>query len=592
MSGSALLRSFGETLEVCGSCVNWINNGILVRRFTFPEGTTINTAIFASFRPSPQRTAAFSGAIPAKEDAIVIVTPQCAHIYYLSGSTFLVNFSCPIIKVLGCDHGLILSRDMNMTPYDEVLDAAKLPKFFLLNDPLLEFSSVVFSDKTPVSHKEEILYFGDSAGANNLCVTFETETSSLRIYHTLQLRQQSSLLPEQASVKGREFARRKSTRKSSNIFPSQEIDSTLEASLFMSRLDNNPYFNKDTLNSEIIFSSPMSSYHNLQTINKEVLLTLIHEFNLYTNLESIDVKLLNRGLTSCFFITNKEEASAIFLMFEKSFRKSFHSFKKSEKIEGNSMTTTEMGFGVHKRTVLVVLKNNSSIYFYDPFLAVRSNTIEFPTNHEKLIKFVKHSNTTYLITEGGIYQSEIILSPQHELVINCFKNLEVILEDYQFVLFNFLWSSILFTESCADWDALVLTLIALFIAPYVKSNPYHPINQSPHLYVFSEKYKFYLTALPRIIPYAEGFHRYSSNIYELIIYSFFLIKEDVRLDISRAADLLLVEELLLHIVPWSGISLNWHTLNNLSDSKKPPCKYTQFIYLFNFVYFLLFIFFC
>ena len=165
--------------------------------------------------------------------------------------------------------------------------------------------------------------------------------------------------------------------------------------------------------------------------------------------------------------------------------------------------------------------------------------------------------------------------------------LEVILEDHQFIAFTFIWSSIHFTESCSDWDAFVLTLIILFIAPFIKSNPYHPMNRTPHLYVSSERYKSYLTALPRIGSYAEGLYNYSSNFHEHIIYILFLVKEDARLDVSRTADFLLVEELLLHLVPWSDISLNWDTLNNLSDSKRPPCKDIILFIHFSFIFFSL-----
>lgn len=570
----SMLNPFGERLEIRGTSVYWINNGILVRKFTFSEGTNISSAIFTSFRASSQNKSLpnISG---SKEDAIVIITTQCAHVYYLSGATFLVNLPYSITKVLSCDRGLILSRDTSNDEHH--IDSFTIPNFFLMSDPLLDLGAIVSSSIASISLSEEIIFFGDSSTPSALCVTFDVKKATLKVYSVRHMSLQTSTFSNQFPVKIKDYSRRKSSRISSGNYDSTDAESTLEASIFNSRLDQSLSHTRDIGNLESIDGitiNSISSFAGSQNIQKEVLLTLIESFRLSSHISNLDVHLFSYSSSYCVAVTDSAQLQAIFLTFEMEFSQKPSKFKGSQKIDAISVTPMNLVFNGLTREVAIILTPDSLVYFYDSFSQVQSAAIRFPLDWKRVVKLSIYAGSIYAVTEEGHYKTELSLEPHSSLVEKPFKILSLILEEPEFIAFNFLWTSILFTESSfTEWDAFVSAIILLFIPSNILGNSSHPFNSNHDAYSFSEQYSLYLATLQNFLGSAHDLILDNSNFRQQFIFSLFLIKEDARLDIAFQQEVELLEELLSHLSAWSDCLPNWRTSITIGETKRVTGKF-------------------
>lgn len=578
MLETSLLNPFGENLEIRGNSVYWINNGILVRKFTFSEGTTISSAIFTSFQ-TPHRSKSFSATQNSTEDAIVIITTQCAHVYYLSGATFLVSLPYSISKVLSCDRGLILSRD---TSSDEPnIDSFVIPNFFIMSDPLLDIGSIVSSSVASISHSEEMIYFGDSSTANALCATFDVNKAMLKIYSVRHISSQPSNFSNNFFVKPKDYSRRRSSRLGLGHNDTTDIESTLETSVFQSRLDLSLSHTRDIGGleaSESATNHTTTSYNGQQHIQKEVLLTLVESFQLNSYISNLDVHLFSFSSSYCVAVTDTVQRQAIFLTFEQdTFQKSFK-FKGSQKIEALSVSPIKLGINESSREIAIILTVNSLVYFYDSFSQIQSDLMRFPFHWKRVTQLSINCGSVYAITDEGHYKTELKLEPQDFLVTKCFQMLGLILTEPEFISWNFLWASILFTESSfTEWDAFVSAIILLIIPHDTITNHSHDFLSNPESYTFSDQYCIYLKNLPNLQRPPDDALVNNHNFFRHFIFSLFLIKEDARLDIALQGEVVHLEELLHHLLSWSDCLSTWCASIFDHHLKRVPSKFLAFI---------------
>lgn len=547
---ASLYNSFGGSLQIKGSSVYWINNGILVRKFTFSLGTTISCAIFTSFKSTSQLKLRSDSAV---EDAIVIVTSQCVHVYYLSGPTFLVNLPCSISNVLSCDRGVIFSRDLSSD--DSNYDNIMIPNFFLMSDPLLELGAIVSSSIASISRSEQLLYFGNSNNSVVLGVTFDAKQHALKVYSARHVNTSNST---QFPVKAREHPRRKSSRVSGPLDTTTETNFSLESSVFQTRLDHSLFSTRELSSYETAdgFSNSFnssSSFLGFQNIQKEVLLTLIESFHLSSHTSSLAVHHFSLSTISCIVVTDSLQQQSIFLTFECAASQKQLKFLRSQKVDAISVSPIPMTIHGTTREVALILTPESSVYFYDPFLHVKSDHIQFPATWKKIAKLSIHSGSIFAVSEEGHYNTEFSLEPHSELVQKCFKMLALLLDESDYVAFLFLWATILFLEeSFTEWDSLVSAITILFIPSQVLNNCDMLFSTSPTDYSYSNQYSVYLSRLSGYTGNFDDATLSASSIRQQLLLLLFLIKEDSRLDVSLGKEVNLLEEILVHLLSWSG----------------------------------------
>lgn len=565
-----LRRPFGESLEIKGRTVYWVNNGILVRKFTFPRGTQITSAVFTSFQSSSPSMPK-NGSSKLKEDAVVIVTLQFCHIYYMSGPTFLVNIPRSISKVIRCDRGLILSRDVSND--DLTTDNFTLPKFFLMNDPLLDLGAIVSSSIASISQFEEMLYFGDSNPVDALCVTFDVRKFSLNIYSVRHISSQVSSLSNQAFPKSKDYSRRRSNRVSSAILDSIDTES-LESSLFHSRMDQPIINSRDMTNANPSESASMTSnIFGSLSFRKEALLTLIDSFHFNVDVSDLNIHSISYSSNYCVAVTDASRNQTVFLVFEYDINSRALKFNRSAKMSARSVSPIALSLHTNTRDVILILTSDSSAIFFDPFLQIKSQTLCFPKDWITTTNLFVHSDNVYAMTNEGYHKTDITLISHSSLVTKCFKTLALVLESPDYVTFTFLWATIRFTnKSYTEWDALVSTIILTFIPSDIQKAECPPFIFSPEEYSFSKQYSSYLSNIRILLATLNDVGRITSNFRQALIFSLFLIKEDSRLDIARIQDAYLLEELLIHLLAWSGTSMGWTRSLTIGMNKVVPCK--------------------
>lgn len=563
---ASLHNSFGGSLQIKGSSVYWINNGVLVRKFTFSLGTIISCAIFTSFKSTSQIKLHPDSAV---EDAIVIVTSQCAHVYYLSGPTFLVNLPCSISNILSCDRGVIFSRDSSDDiNYDNIL----IPNFFLMSDPLLELGAIVSSSIASIARSEQLLYFGNSNNSVVLGVTFDAKQHALKVYSARHVNSSNST---QLPIKARDHSRRKSSRVNGQLETITDTSLLPESSIFQTRLDHSLFNTRELSSYETADGFPSSfnsttSLFGFQNIQKEVLLTLIESFHLNSHISSLAVHHFSFSTISCVAITDSLQQQAIFLTFEGATTQKQVTFLSSQKIDAISVSPIPMTMHGSTREVALILTTESSVYFYDPFSHVKSDPIRFPASWKKIARLSIHSGSIFAISEDGHYNTELTLDPNNELVKKCFKMLALLLDESVYVAFLFLWAAILFLqESFTEWDSFVSAITILFIPSQVLDNYGKLISSLPTDYSFSTQYSVYLS---RLSEYTGNFDIISaSSIRQQLLILLFLIKEDSRLDVSLRKEVKLLEELLVHLLSWAGCSISLGT--PMEEAKSIRCKF-------------------
>lgn len=573
--------AIGESLEIRGNAVYWINNGSLVRKFTFSEGTCISSAIFTSFKASTQGKSLTSKSLTTDdsptENAIVIIIMQCAHVYYLSGASYLVNLPYSISKVLSCHWGLVLSRDVSSDAHAH--ENVPAPNFFLMSDPLLDLGAIVSSSIASISQSEEMIYFGDSMHFGEFCVTFDIEKDTLKVYSVRHISSHNSSFTHQLSTRIKDHSRRKSSRVSSGYFDATDSNLTLETSLFPSKPDQNTSNAREVASLDMAenfsgfpYSTSSSTSTGTQNIHKEALLTLIDSFRLKSNITDLDAHLFSFSTGFCVVVTDSAQHQAIFLSFEWDPSQKIMKFKGSQKMEAISVSPTHVNYNGIAREVAVILTSEPCVNFYDPFSNILSDNIRFPSDKRKITKLSNYKGNIYAITEEGHYKTELTLEPHSSLVIRCFKLLGLILDESDYIAFSFLWASIMIIEgSFTEWDALVSSVILLFVPSECLKELTHSLTTHPDIFAFSEQYCVYLSIAPKFLTRYESVNY--PNFRQQFLFSLFLIKEDSRLDIALRSEVTLVEELLLHLSSWSACLASWGNSIALGKTKKIPCEF-------------------
>lgn len=545
----------GKVLEIKENTVLWINNGVLVRKFTFPKGTEISHALFTSFTSSSPSQRNSHGNPKSKEDAVVIVVHQFCHVYYLSGPTFLVNIPRSISKVLKCDRGLILSR--NPLVENNSNDSATLPRFFLMSDPLSELGAIVSTSTKSISNFEDMLFFKDIGATNALCLTFDSEKLTLNAYFVRYISPYSSSFAPDV-FKPKDTTKRKSARLSSAPFSDMVDSDPLEVSLFNSKNDFSSSNFRDMIN--IDSSETKSALFSLDSSNalsyrKEVLLTLIDYFHFDSHISNLEQQFFTYNSKYCISIVDTTQMQCVFLHFENNSFPNSVKFQRSVTMNASSVNPMRIQInGIHRDVALVLVGNNSAVLF-DPFMEVESHTFFLPQEWGQISKFTCHAGSVYAHSTQTRHKVSISLSPQTGLVSKCMKTLMIALEEHDFVQFNFLWTIIKFSDELfTEWDAFACAVLLLFLSGAIATDSQHSFIAHPENYCNSEQYFQYAKSIATFAPNLKEEEFTTADFHKACLFCLFLVKEDARLDVSLQNEVESLEQLLTHLFAWIGFS--------------------------------------
>jgi len=129
----------------------------------------------------------------AKRRALVVCLKNQAHVFYLSGTSYVIHLPFEVQYALAAPNGLLLQRKF---PKSGVSNNAKdFPRLFSLTDPLVEVGLVVTQEGGPLDSSEEIIFISNTSSDDaNKNVTESSATKSSDILFAVTQNVKKSLI--------------------------------------------------------------------------------------------------------------------------------------------------------------------------------------------------------------------------------------------------------------------------------------------------------------------------------------------------------------------------------------------------------------
>lgn len=489
------------------SSVLWSRNGVLVRKFSFPDTPPVAIkAVFVSFQPTNQHENQHqplqSG--PAA-NSIAILASEYLHTYHLKGSFNIISLPFAVSSISACPYGLILSRNFDAPGSSSDADNDLAPKFYLMSNPLLDLIPINASSLTSIYFSEEPVYFGNISDTP-YCVTYDSFRQEVNIYH---------------------------------------IRSSQNASLSYHRV-----FDESIRHAKV------------QSNSSQLTLTSIGSFSLYATLDHLSVSTCNLDNNTAIIISNSLNNTISVLIFNSPDHPSSATpaLVKSFEIPGSSPLLVP---DITKRnSILIVLSSPSTFYFFDPFFNLRSFAIKFPTHWKSITKLGAYnygaSDLIFAYSDSNkFYNISLPVSPKDDLAAKIFLGLSKLLDLKVFRVFNFTWSLLLNSHLVlSEWEALVASLVGQLY-------PYDSLKSVLESSLFSDYmmnsftlHEILPTALDIINSFDDG-DKITSELCPHIINFLHYIREEFRLEYTSRASLSRIDKLLTYLSHWSGWNDSW-----------------------------------
>lgn len=404
----------GNKLSVVNDTVYWTNNGIFLRKFSFPDSTNLK-AVFVDF---PQYQKLQKGNAHSKR-AIAILNSAKIHIYFIGGSFHIVKPPFVTSSISSCPYGLILSRNFGTDPTDT---EEYITKFYLLSNPLSFCEPIYPFSLTNISYSEEIVHFGASDKVP-FCICYDPINRLIKIYHVRKHNARfhgSNILQLESKKKGSSAFNINMKHKA--IIPEEYPAPSLMFAII------------DSFQSDLFIQNPVS-----------ISSTYFEEYSTIT---------LNEEDTISTMIFSNEDANTTKLV-------------NTYEFPGISSANVKLPNG---SPILVILNSPDSFYFADLFLQVKSKTFLIPQdwipiNRLEVSSEEDEDDYLYAIGANKFYNLETFLFPKNFLPAIIFQALYQYCNPVLVRMLHFEWAYLQYKNiSINEWESFSICISTLIFS--------------------------------------------------------------------------------------------------------------------------------
>lgn len=512
-----------------------IKGSIIMKVLTYEED--IVTATYTHFSNSQEL-----------EEVLVVSLKKHIHVYYPDGKSYVCSLPFALKNALPFESGLVLQRDQNesLIPHNGALysNTSHLNSAAILTlvDPMGDFRIVATASTSVISSKEEVMTFPrkDMSKVCSLCVTFNASDGSISIYHVKA--------PSRTTTFGKTQLARNQKRRYGSITtpnPSRILEEENGTEPLHSISLNMEKKRTSTLLSDISSVGRVSSdCHSLSQdfsgFKKDMILSRVESFG--NKLQKDQLRIFNiwfEDQEGVVIFNRMKKECAVLIYRNPSFSRHLSVFKTSC-LDCIPLTSTK-----HEGN-LIILTEHQKFSIINPFLGVKSASHTFG-NKLKVRSLIDSydSKLALKLIDGSEMIIKIVLEPSSELVKMCLMCFRYLSGSSINHIMWMLWRSAYVEIKYADeWEAFVAALLSL-------------------IFPFSEGAQCVQNEITKLLPVAKRIHETSDvnyNLHDLIPYitiSLHLIREEIRLDSTKAKCLNNINLLLCQLTTWMGWPAPW-----------------------------------
>lgn len=491
-------------------------------------------------------------------DALVVCLRNTAHIYYPGGNTHLVSLPFTVKSVYAYELGLLLERDPDQN--SALVPLAMAPyRFFSLVDPIGDLRAVTTSLTSVIAASESLLFFPRKSTTRSLCVTFNSRLNTVNVYHIKPANRQSKTST-------------RTKKESAFMTPNPKI---LDDDLYDAIQPPYPAPIVVSVNMEkkrtstlllgISLMARMTSEQVLPDLKLNGALLdqgSLRKDMILTRVDSQKTRGRKLHLTVCSLLYEGTEAIVVSNRAQR--RTTVYFYRVSQGLIPTLLNSVQINC-LHALALdhdtfpgwLLVLRDEQVLQLVHPYLDVDLPPIslkKFP----KISSIASTSGETVALrscTENrSVFYVSLILEPTNSLVSSCLGIWKYLASSKIYESVYVVWrSSLMLSDTKSEWEALVITILAL-IYPFNDTSCPSPQDND----------------VTKLIPLAKEINDHMSldySFYDLLPYMFFslhLLHEESRLDTLRCKDLKKLSFLLSQFVAWMGWPESW-TLFYSSD---------------------------
>lgn len=538
--------------------INVYNGNLLDRKLSFDED--IVSTCYTTFHDV--------------SNVLAVCLRKAAHLFYPDGRSYVVSFPFAIARALPFECGLVLEKDPLGTVGD--LDRgshnlAALSKFLTVVDPIGTFKAIAALSVSVISPHEELVIFPDRTINKNrtLCVTFNAHDKSIILYNV----RLSSRLTRNASTYGSGSnsasgsgsgpattvsgpSRHASIRKYSLLAPQNRYEDESERDQTLNSI-NMEKKRTSTLLSDVSSMARMRSEpgvvshdtkydHGFEygTYQKDMILAKLETFNLKTDINNVSLHTISFEDQEAIILVDRIHKEAKIFIFKHLMNAPL--YQASYSFQCMDCIPLE-------ESHVIVLKESNQICLVDLFLDVMSPKVTLPSNFPVIERFGSSAecNVTLIDSTGSSHLLHFIMQPSSEFVLRCLSCFKYLAGSRLEETIWMMWRTALMLDNCRnEWNAFVITLLAL-IFPFNDKQENIPVST----YVPNE-----ITTLLEKAKYMGDAFKADYNIPDMIPYialALHLIREEARLDIFAANDLMRLNILMTQLSTWMGWPESW-----------------------------------
>ncbi|CAX44316.1 Anaphase-Promoting Complex/Cyclosome (APC/C) largest subunit, putative [Candida dubliniensis CD36] len=522
-----------------------VKGSIITKILTYEED--IVTATYTHFSNSQEL-----------EEVLVVSLKKHIHVYYADGKSYVCSLPFALKNALPFESGLVLQRDQNesLIPHNGALysNTSHLNSATILTlvDPMGDFRIVATASTSVISSKEEVITFPrkDMNKVCSLCVTFNASDGSISIYHVKA--------PSRTTTFGKTQSARNQKRRYGSITtpnPSRILEEDNGPEPLHSISLNMEKKRTSTLLSDISSVGRVSSdCHSLSQdfsgFKKDMILSRVETFG--SRLQKDQLRIFNiwfEDQEGVVVFNRIKRECAVLIYRNPSFSRHSSVFKtpcldcitlNSAKYEGN----------------LVLLTEDQKFLIVNPFLGMKSTSHTFASKFKVCSLIDSYdSNLALKLSDGSNVIIKMVLEPSSELVKMCLSCFQYLSGSNINHIMWMLWRSAYLEVKYADeWKAFVIALLSL-------------------IFPFKEGVQCVENEITKLLPVAKRVHETSNvnyNLHDLIPYitiSLHLVREEIRLDSTKAKCLTNMNLLLCQLTTWMGWPAPWVKYYSI----KPAC---------------------
>ncbi|RLV93081.1 Negative regulator of mitosis [Spathaspora sp. JA1] len=510
------------------------------------------------------------------DEVLAVCLKRSINIYYPDGRSYIVNLPFQLSKALPFESGLILQRD----PKSVIISShTNLPTptstsspILTLVDPIDEFRIVSTTSTSVISPHEEIMTFPPNTRSGqiskfSLCTTFNSHDGTINVYHvrtstrtTVKFDSNNKRLHSQ---RNRKYGAINTTR-----ILEEDIPPPLDSSqnLVVSGI-NMEKKRTSTLLSDVStigrmasdfpqdFSMSQESNFN-QHYKKDMILSRIDSFGSRLSKEDIRVFNIVFEEKEGIVLVNKSRKECCVFIYQNSTTNRHSQLYKVSCLDCIPLLSSSSQFD----GLLVLLSaDGKCLNIVNPFLdTISTNQLQDTTIHELICSC--DEKVVIRTDQGKVMHIKLILKPSSDLVANCLTCFQYLSGSKINQTIWMLWRSA-YVSNKDEWDSFVIALLSLIY-------PFKQQQEQTVDYLHNE--------ITKLLPQAQYLSQSSNLNYSLsdlipyIVLSLHLLREEVRLNVTRKSSLNKLNILLSQLTTWMGWTESWTSYYGIKPETIDP----------------------